>query len=308
MHVHSRLRMPVLLLATLAFGACKDNNGPTSQNQNTQPHVTVRLTDAAGDVKAAVVTISEINLQGGPNGQTILLSTPVTTDLVTLANNTALLVDNVAVPEGTYSEMRFVITGGYVEVENGTGGTDIYASSPTYSGLPPGATVTGDLQMPSLGQSGLKVDFGSVALNITTDQDFLVDFDVSQSFGHLAGNSGKWVMHPVIKGGVITTSGTVVATLQLGTGVTLPLVGGNTVTLAGFKADLNGQTVDFTDPDANGTFEARFRFLAPGTYTLNLVVPTGLTVGTAPVLPVQLQATAGATTTQAITIQSATTP
>ena len=303
----SRLRLPALILATLAFGACKDN-GPTSQNQNNQPHVTVRLTDAAGDVKAAVVTISEINLQGGSNGQTILLSTPVTVDLLTLANSTATLVDNVAVPAGTYSEMRFVITGGYVEVDNGAGGSDIYASTPTYAGLPAGATVTGDLQMPSLAQSGLKVNFGSVILNITTDQDFLVDFDVSQSFGHLAGNSGKWVMHPVVTGGVVTTSGTILATLKLGTGVTLPLVGGNTVTLGAFKATLNGQTVDFTDPDADGTFEARFRFLIPGSYPLSLVVPAGLTVTTAPVLPVQVQATAGATTTQAITIQSATSP
>lgn len=304
----SRRRVPALLLATLAFGACTDN-GPTSQNQNNQPHVTVRLTDAAGDVKAAVVTISEINLQGGSNGPIILLSTPVTTDLLSLAHSTATLVDNVAVPAGTYSEMRFVITGGYVEVDNGAGGSDFYASSPTYPGLPAGTTVTGDLQMPSLAQSGLKVNFGSaVTLNITTDQDFLVDFDVSQSFGHLAGNSGKWVLHPVVTGGVVTTSGTIVATLKLGTGVTLPLVGGNTVTLGAFKATLNGQTVDFTDPDADGTFEAHFRFLTPGAYTLGLVVPTGLTVTTAPVLPVQLQATAGATTTQAITIQSATSP
>jgi hypothetical protein len=302
----SRLRMPILFLATLAFGACKD--GPTSQNQGNQPHVTVRLTDAAGDVKAAVVTISVINLQGGPNGQVILLSSPVTTDLVTLAHTTATLVDNAMVPAGTYSEMRFVITGGYVEVDNGAGGSDFYASSPTYSGLPPGTTVAGDLQMPSLAQSGLKVDFGSVTLDITADQDFLVDFDVSHSFGHLAGNSGKWVMHPVITGGVVTTTGTVLATLKLGTGVTLPLVGGNTVTLGAFKADLNGQTVDFTDPDADGTFEARFHFLTPGAYTLNLVVPTGLTVTTAPILPVQVQATAGATTTQALTIQTATSP
>jgi hypothetical protein len=302
----SRLRLPALLLATLAFGACKDDNGPTSQTN--QPHVTVRLTDAAGDVKAAVVTISEINLQGGSNGQTILLSTPVTIDLLTLANSTATLVDNVAVPAGTYSEMRFVITGGYVEVDDGAGGSDIYASSPTYAGLPAGATVTGDLQMPSLAQSGLKVNFGSITLNIATDQDFLVDFDVSQSFGHLAGNSGKWVMHPVVTGGVVNTSGTILATLKLGTGVTLPLVGGNTVTLGAFKATLNGQTVDFTDPDADGTFEARFRFLTPGAYPLSLVVPAGLTVTTDPVLPVQVQATAGATTTQAITIQSATSP
>jgi hypothetical protein len=31
----------------------------------------------------------------------------------------------------------------------------------------------------------------------------VLDFDVSQSFGHKAGNSGKWVMHPVIHGTLV---------------------------------------------------------------------------------------------------------
>jgi hypothetical protein len=119
--------------------------------------MTIQLTDAAGDVEAAVVTISEVYLQGS-GGRVTLSDDEVTVDLVDLANSTALLVDEAVVPEGTYSELRFVITGAYVEVENATGGTDIYASSPSYSGLPTGATVTGELQMPSLAQSGLKVE------------------------------------------------------------------------------------------------------------------------------------------------------
>jgi len=128
----------------------------------------------------------------------VLMSDPVTTDLIDLSNSTAVLVDGEAVPAGTYSQLRFVITGGYVEVENADGSTSIFASSPTYAGLPAGAVVAGQLQMPSMGQSGLKVDFPPTDLEINEDQDLLVDFDVSQSFGHEAGNSGKWVMHPVI--------------------------------------------------------------------------------------------------------------
>jgi hypothetical protein len=30
-----------------------------------------------------------------------------------------------------------------------------------------------------------------------------VDFDVAESFGKQAGQSGKWVMHPVLKGSVV---------------------------------------------------------------------------------------------------------
>jgi len=292
------------LAAALAAGvslSCSDS----TTNPGDQPRVTVRLTDAAGDVVAAVVTISEVNLEGS-DGKVVLMSDPVTTDLVDLSNSTAVLVDGEPVPAGTYSQLRFVITGGYIEVENADGSTSIYASSPTYAGLPAGATVAGQLQMPSMGQSGLKVDFPPTDLEINEDQDLLVDFDVSQSFGHQAGNSGMWVMHPVIKGAEFSTAATVVATLRLNTGVTLPpLSGGGTVTLGAFTATLNGETVNFLDPDGDGTFEARFRFLLPGTYALTVQVPTGLGVTTNLSLPVNVTVDSGETENVAVVIQSA---
>lgn len=295
-----RFWFPAVLCAGIGLASCSDS--PTDNTG--QPRVTVRLTDAAGDIVAAVVTISEVNLQGG-NGNVVLLSTPVTTDLVDLANNTATLVDAAPVPAGTYTQLRFVISGGYVEVDNGDGTTSIYASSPTYSGLPPGATVTGDLQMPSLGSSGLKVNFPETELDITVDQDFLVDFDVSQSFGKQAGNSGKWVMHPVIKGAEFTTAGTVIATLKLNTGVTLPVPPTGAVTLAAFTATLNGEVINFSDPDGDGTFEARFRFLLPGTYALSVQVPTGIGITTNLTLPVNVTLDVGETETIAVVIQTA---
>ena len=297
----ARFWLPVVLFAGLPLVSCSDN---PAQNSGGQPRVTVRLTDAAGDIKAAVVTISEINLQG-ENGKVVLRSDPVTTDLIDLSNSTATLVDEAAVPAGTYTQLRFVITGGYVEVENADGSTSIYASSPTYSGLPNGAVVAGDLQMPSLAQSGLKVEFPTTELAITEDQDLLVDFNVSQSFGHVAGQSGKWVMHPVITGAQFTTAATVVATLKLNTGVTLPVPPGGPVTLAAFKANLNGEVVDFTDADNDGVFEARFRFLMPGSYTLSILVPTGLAITTNLSLPTTLTVAAGETVTKAVVIQTA---
>ena len=300
MRLGMRIGLPVMILAAM-LGACNDN---TTGNTTGQPRVTVRLTDAAGDIKAAVVTISEVNLQGS-NGKVVLSDNAVTTDLIDLANSTAILVDAEPVPAGTYTELRFVITGGYIEVENADGTTSIYASSPTYAGLPPGAVVAGDLQMPSMGQSGLKVNFPPTDLAITADQDLLVDFNVSESFGHQAGNSGKWVMHPVITGAQFTTAATVIVTLKLNTGVTLPVPPGGAVTLAAFKATLNGETVSFTDPDADGTFEARFRFLLPGTYALTVQSPTGIGITTNLTLPVNVTLVAGETETQAVIIQTA---
>jgi hypothetical protein len=293
--------MPVLLLAT-ALVACNDT--PTGGNPADQPRVTVRLTDAAGDIKAAVVTISEVNLQGA-DGKVVLTSDAVTTDLITLANSTAILVDAEPVPAGTYTQLRFVISGAYIEVENADGSTSIYASSPSYEGLPPNAVVTGNLQMPSLGQSGLKVTFPSTELAITADQDLLVDFDVSQSFGHQAGNSGVWVMHPVIKGAEFTTAATVVVALSLNSGVVLPVPPTGAVTLGAFEATLNGETATFTDTDGDGTFEARFRFLLPGTYSLTVQPPEGIAITTNLSLPLSVTVGAGETETQAVVIQTA---
>lgn len=301
MRLGKRIGLPLIALAAM-LGACSDS--PTEGNPTGQPRVTVRLTDAAGDIKAAVVTISEVNLQGA-NGKVVLSDDAVTTDLIDLANSTSVLVDAEPVPAGTYTELRFVITGGYIEVENADGSTSIYASSPTYAGLPSGAVVTGDLQMPSLGSSGLKVSFPATDLDIDADQDLLVDFDVSQSFGHQAGNSGKWVMHPVIKGAQFSTAATVLVTLKLNTGVTLPVPPGGAVTLAAFTATLNGETVAFTDPDGDGTFEARFRFLLPGTYSLAVQPPTGIGITTNFALPVNVTVDAGETETQAVVIQTA---
>ena len=231
--------------------------------------VTLKLKDAPGDYKHAVVTISKVELLGESESNTVvLLDTPKTTDLLTLANDTADLVKDATVPAGTYSELRFVITGAYIEVEQADGSTKIYASSPTYEGLPAGAQVAGDLQMPSYGQSGLKVKISDPVAVEGEQKVILVDFDVSQSFGHPAGNSGKWVMSPVIKAAEITFSGTVTVTLTKGAGVTLPVLNSQPVALTDFKATLtsttnSAQTVAFTDANGDGTFEAQFNYLTP---------------------------------------------
>ena len=165
--------------------------------------------------------------------------------------------------------------------------------------------------MPSLGQSGLKVDFGSVALNITTDQDFLVDFDVSQSFGQAAGQSGQWVMTPVIKGADITATGSVLASLTLGQSVTLPTitVNGTTrpATLADFTAVLGNKSLAL---DANGA--ATFQFLLPDTYPLSFTGPAGLSFITSPVAtsasPLLVTVPSGQQVTASATITAASAP
>lgn len=228
--------------------------------------VSVRLMDASGDVKAAVVTIAEIDLVGS-GGTTVLSTTETTTDLLTLANDTALLVDGVDVPAGTYSQLRFVITGGYVEVEQADGSSIIYASSPDYAGLPTEAVVGGKLQMPSYAQSGLKVDLPGGLVVGAKARIVLVDFNVQQSFGHVAGHSGMWVMHPVATATDFELTGTVNVTLTPAASPPVTIPAGAT-----FRATLtfpDGTTTKSLPLAADaGAYKASFAYLVPGDYTI----------------------------------------
>lgn len=286
------------MAVALALAGCSgDGSGPGAEGP---ARVTLLLTDAPGDVEEAVVTIDEIYFQGS-GGKTVLLDEPVTVDLLDLANKTATLLEEVEVPEGTYQQLRFVISGAYISVERAGGNPDIYASSTTYASLPAGALVTGVLQMPSLGSSGLKVDFTEPLTFTGGEKILLVDFDVSKSFGKEAGQSGKWVMHPVIKGASLTTSGGVTVTGVLGAGVTLPAG----KTLADFSAVLDGAPVPFAL--VGTSYVAKFPYELPGDHVLTLQAPAGVTVtGTTPVLPHTVAVSSGGTAAVTLTITGVT--
>lgn len=299
----------VAALALASTVACGDGTSADTGR------ISVLLTDAPGDFKKAVVTIDRIYLQGSAdeNGDRIVLrEDDVTTDLLTLANSTAALVEDAVVPSGSYQQLRFVITGGYIEVENADGSTSIYATSPDYAGLPAGAQVAGELQMPSYASSGLKVKLPGDAVTIDGDQKvLLVDFDVSRSFGRAAGNSGRWVMSPVLEASLFTATGGITATLAKGDGVTLPSINNTPVTLAGFSAVLSTaagstETVSLTDANGDGVFEASFRYLAPGDYTLDFRPPSdSITFATNPARPATVSIGSGQSATRAFVMTSA---
>jgi hypothetical protein len=302
-----------LLLATgaLFLAACGDDSSA---------RVTVKLTDAPGDTfETAVVTITKVYLKGsagneeGGSGQgdVVLLDEPVTVNLLTLANDTADLVKDAEVPTGTYRELRFVISGGYIQVKE-DGRSRIYATSPTYEGLPEGTQANGELHMPSASSSGLKVKFDRDAnVTITSEESqkvILVDFDVAQSFGRAAGNSGRWVMGPVIKGADLQFSGNVKATLALGAGVQLPGNGDAPLLLSSFSAVLinaegSRETLAF-NASAGGVFAADFRFLLPGTYQVDVVAPTGVSFTTQPSHPATVIVGPGAESAVSFTLTS----
>jgi uncharacterized protein DUF4382 len=278
-----------LLFTLIGVLGCNDSSAPSGMT-GTNGKLTLLLKDAPGDIQAAVVTIDKVYLQG-EGGSTVLRDTPVTTNLLTLADTSATLAQDVIVPAGTYSQLRFVISGAYIAVDNGDGTSRIYASSPDYAGLPPGSTVAGQLQMPSFAQSGLKVNLPGGAFTVVGDDQrvLVVDFDVSQSFGHQAGNSGRWVMHPVLTATEFTTGAFGDARIDLtrGAGVTLPAG----VALTNFTATITGpdnipHTAAFVAGASPDTASASFGPLPPGTYAVTMTAPAGVSsFTTVPALP-----------------------
>ena len=279
----------VMVLAGLAACDGQSPRGTTS--------FSVMLKDAPGDVQQAVVTISEVDLVG-TGGVHVLSQTPVTVDLLTLTASATTLVQGVEVPSGHYNELRFKITGACLAVDDGSGGSAVYATT-GYDASQCDGSVAGTLQAPSFGESGLKVTMASNALQLDSPEKIvLVDFDVSQSFGHEA--SG-WVMHPVITGGDIEVTGSIHTTVELGDGVTgLDL---SQVSAALVQGTDTAAKVALTDPDADGVFTADLLYMNPGSYTLGLVPPSGITsITTTPATPLAIDLGSGQELTEALTV------
>jgi hypothetical protein len=295
------------LAATLPLTACE-----SSFTSSDPGFLTILLTDEPGDFHRAVVTIEGIYLQGESDegeGRIWLREDAVTTDLLTLANDVQELVKDAEVAAGTYAQLRFVISGGFIEVEQEDGSTLIYASHAGYSEEhhPDGRARDGDLQMPSFAQSGLKVNLPDGGVVVGGNQIvLLVDFNVAESFGQLAGQSGMWVMHPVVHAVDFSLSSSITVTLALGEDVELP----EGMTLGDFAAhiaDESDNTKEEGFEESNGTWSSVFRYLLPGeSWELTLVVPEGLTVQTSPELPLTVETLSGTDVEVPLTIADVT--
>lgn len=253
---------PILALAAMA--ACDSGTAGSDTSR-----LTIRLHDAPGDLEEAWVQVEEIYLQGSSaadstSGRQTLLGTPTgwinLTDLT--GSNFATLVSGVTVPAGSYTQLRFVVCDAYVVTRDG----DVYATDG--ADLPAGVAADGELRVPSGCQSGFKVKLPGGAVSLENDAEVLsVDFDVSQSFGHQAGNSGAWVMHPVMTATDIEFTGGITGTVTTAAAVTLPACGGAATTVQTFAPlAIAGADSISGVVAANGTYSIA---VAPGTYTMS---------------------------------------
>ena len=254
----------ITIFVSALVGGCV---GGSTTRQTGQ--LTIMLTDApaAADIRAAVVTIDKIYLQrddtasgdsgDDANGRVVLRDQPFTTDLLTLSSDVAKLVDNAVVPAGSYSQLRFVMSGAYIEVVSGTS-TAIYAT-PGYAAVPPGRTVTGELRTPSWNTSGFKVNLPDGKVDIEGDQRVLVvDFDVGETFDRQLGN-GAWMMQPVLHAFDFLASGSIVINTDVHAIV-------RTGPLTAELDDAGGHMVairEVNDADGDGRIPIAFQFLDP---------------------------------------------
>lgn len=291
----------LVLLLILPVTACDDGTGTEYGT------VSIMLTDLADEeIVEAWVTITDIYLQAesGENDPEdsrhyLLEDASETHELLSLADSVAELVVGQEVPTGTYGQLRVVISDGCIVTDS----ENVYSSSAGYDecGVRDGA-----LQMPSYAESGAKVLLNG--LQVSGGQEvLLLDFDVSESFGHLAGASGMWVMDPVIHTSELSLTSGIQVTLDTGS-VSLP----EGFELGQFSATVLPTTGDasevaFADDDDDGIFDVTFRFLIPdnGPFDVQLNAPEGLTVEVDPPSPVTVSPASGETAEVDWTLQSA---
>ena len=294
-----------VLAAALPLAACDDD---IAGSQDGEGRVSVLLTDAAGDIKTAIVTVNSVYLHSSGSGdqeagRVYLLgsadaSAELETNVTDLSNSIQEIVDSEPVPAGTYGQLRIVIDDACIVVEGEDGEDEVHASS----GFEACGAADGNLQTTSTTQNGIKINFaGGLVIEEGEEEEFLLDFDVSQSFKP-AGNSGQWVMTPVIKGATFTQAAQVVVNVNLGSEVTLP----TGVVLTGFSARLTNAEGSSEEIALSSDGRATFRYLIPGTYSLSLVAPGGFVIETDPASPTVTVPASGSVTSN-LTITSITT-
>lgn len=276
----TRMFGTIVLGAMLGLGlaGCDDAVSPE------QTALTVQLTDAPGDLAGAWISVESVELAREEDGQddagTFQLETETGDGLVKLEDTAVTdLVRGAPIDPGTYGQIRLVIDGGVVQTTS-----DELFTFGEFGSLPSEIAdlpVVGDFQCPSCEQSGVKVNVPEGGLQIDQETSIvMLDFNVGESFGRVAGQSGMFVMRPTITSSVVTLSGNIagnVAFEPASDGDIPATCGGQDVTVETFtpRAVQVGsdpevsQTAGVT-ADEGSTTEGSYtiEFLSPDTYRM----------------------------------------
>jgi hypothetical protein len=219
-------------LVAILFGACQKSN--TSSNQLSR--LNIHLTDGPADYQAVLINIQKIMIKSSDNDSDagwvdVPLLKPGMYDLLQLRNGKDTLLGGVDWPAGKLSQIRLVLgDGNQLVLDDGT---------------------VVDLKTPSAQQSGLKLKLDAT-LRAGMPYDLVLDFDAARSIVK-AGNSGQYILKPVIRAFAKASGGAI-------QGVVLP-----------DSAKAHIMAISGTDtlgalPDASGFY--KIPGLPSGSYTL----------------------------------------
>lgn len=182
------------LVAVTMFFSCSDDDDPAS-DQNAR--VKVSMTDEPGDYQAVFVDVTDVKIKADAaadeEGWVSLGNVqPGIYDLLTLTGGVTQLLADAEVPAGFLGQIRLVL------------GTDNKVVLNDGSEQP--------LSTPSAQQSGLKLQVNQ-ELEAGVEYEYLLDFDVDKSVVS-AGNSGGFILKPVIRLSAKEGTGTISGEVQ----------------------------------------------------------------------------------------------
>lgn len=241
----------IFLAALMVFFAASCDNGGFNGPKEGKAQFKVHLTDAPGNYDEVNIDIQGMRIHYAPNGSDTASSDttmesgewidlpvePTRVNLLDLTNGIDTLLASAELDPGHYSELRLML---------GTD-NDVVMDSTTY-----------DLQVPSGQQSGYKIKFNT-ELTAGEGLNVMVDFDAARSV-HQAGNSGKYMLRPVLKAFVSDEDETEVGSIN---GVIEPVEADATV-----YAIMDEDTSGSTQPNEDGAF--LLQGLEMGTYDLSV--------------------------------------
>lgn len=236
--------MLVVAMAVTMFYSCDDD----SDKKDGMATLKVSMTDAPGDYKVVMVDVKDVMIKtdASTDDDGWISLTGVETgryDLLSLTGGVTQLLANAQVEPGMLGQIRLVLGTDNAVVLNGT-------------------TEEIPLSTPSAEQSGLKLQVNQ-ELVAGENYEFLLDFNVDQSIV-VAGNSGQYILKPVIRLAAVEGSATISGEVQPSTFQSVVKLqnAANTITAytgADGKFSLNGVpagTYQFTvTPEATSGFQ-----------------------------------------------------
>ncbi len=210
-----------LFIAGIFLLASCDLSDDLSNNPGTMQ---VLLTDAPGNYEEVWVDILEVRVhkqadaEEDDNGWRTINDQPVQVDLLQLTNGNYEILGEAELEPGTYSQMRLILGDQNELIMNGE---------------------THHLSTPSAQQSGLKLNINA-EIEGGESYTLLLDFDASRSIVK-AGNSGMYILKPVIKAVGLAQTGAIGGTIEPAEALPWVYAIANEDTLAGTLASDEGE-------------------------------------------------------------------